>query len=48
MRQQEEEGGDSTQVVFTMESGRILVNSAVYRGIKPQQVLRSVFPLLMC
>ena len=39
VRQQEEDGaGPLTQVVFTMESGRILINSAVYKGIKPQLV----------
>ena len=39
VRQQEgDSAGPSAQVVFTMESGRILINSAVYKGIKPQPV----------
>lgn len=53
MRQQTEEGGagsaTSANIVFTTESGRILVNGGVYKGIKlnPVSILpycsRSVF-----
>ena len=37
-RGEDDQPGASTHIVFTMESGRVIVNGAVYKGLRAQKV----------
>ena len=45
---EDDQPGASTHIVFTMESGRVIVNGAVYKGLRAQKVSASDACLQTC